>query len=181
MTSVLSQQAVQQPGKHTDVLAQIESRLAKNRAFYASIRDANEEIAEALPSKQLKQGGEAMPSRQLKQEGEAMPSRQLKQGGEALPSKQLKQGGEASVRPVSLNYLTVDTDFPSFLWLLGPERPPVEAARGGRHPRYFKRYKENHGIDLKASPRACREDLTRCEDSPWCKRVFCIGTPRYFC
>jgi hypothetical protein len=110
MTSVLSQQAVQHPGMHTDVLAQIESRLAKNRAFYASIRDANEEIAEALPSKQL------------------------------------KQRGEASVRPVSLDYLTVDTGFPSFLRLL-----------------------ENHGVDLEASPRACREDLTRCEeDSPRC-------------
>jgi len=59
LTSLLSQQAVQHPGKHTEVLAQIESRLTKNRAFYTTIRDANEEIAEAFLSKQLKQGGEA--------------------------------------------------------------------------------------------------------------------------
>jgi hypothetical protein len=55
LTSLLSQQAVQHPGKHADVLAQIESRLAKNRVFYYT----NEEIAEAFLSKQLKQGGEA--------------------------------------------------------------------------------------------------------------------------
>jgi hypothetical protein len=78
LTCLLSQQAVQHPGKHTDVLAQIESRLAKNRAFYAT----NEEIAEACLSKQS------------------------------------KQGREASVRLVSLNYLTAG--FLSFLWLLGP-------------------------------------------------------------
>ena len=59
LTSLLSQQAVQHPGKHTDALAQIESRLAEHRAFYGTIRDANEEIVEALLSKQLKQGGEA--------------------------------------------------------------------------------------------------------------------------
>lgn len=55
LTRLLSQQAVQHPGKHADVLAQIESRLAKNRVFYAT----NEEIAEAFLSKQLKQGGHA--------------------------------------------------------------------------------------------------------------------------
>src|SRR6266849_7017550 len=59
LTDLLSQQTVQHPGKHTDVLAQIESYLEKNRAFYATISDANEEIAEAFLSKQLKQGGEA--------------------------------------------------------------------------------------------------------------------------
>jgi hypothetical protein len=101
LTRLLSQQAVQHPGKHADVLAQIESRLEKNRAFYAT----NEEIAEACLSKES------------------------------------KQGGKASVRPVSLNYFTAG--FLSFLWLLGPGRPPLEAIRwcgkGGRHPRYFKR------------------------------------------
>ena len=56
LTSVLSQQAVQHPGEHTAALAQIESRLAENRAFYATIRDANEEIAEAFLSNQ---GGQA--------------------------------------------------------------------------------------------------------------------------
>ena len=59
LTSLLSQQAVQHPGKHTDALVQIESRLADHREFYGTIRDANEEIAEALLSKKLKQGGEA--------------------------------------------------------------------------------------------------------------------------
>ena len=59
LTSLLSQQAVQHPGKHADTLALIESRLVENRAFYATIRDANEEIVEAFLSKQLKQGGEA--------------------------------------------------------------------------------------------------------------------------
>src|ERR1700733_1730937 len=48
LTDVLSQQTVQHPGKHTDVLAQIESCLEKNRAIYATIRDANEELAEAF-------------------------------------------------------------------------------------------------------------------------------------
>ena len=57
LISLLSQQAVQHPGNHTDVLAQVESRLEKSRTFYATIRDANEEIAEAFLSKQLKQGG----------------------------------------------------------------------------------------------------------------------------
>lgn len=57
LTSLLSQQAVQHPGNHTEVLAQVESRLEKSRAFFATIRDANEEIAEAFLSKQLKQGG----------------------------------------------------------------------------------------------------------------------------
>jgi len=52
LTSLLSQQAVQHPGKHTDALAQIESRLTENRAFYGTITDANEEVAEAFPSKQ---------------------------------------------------------------------------------------------------------------------------------
>jgi hypothetical protein len=55
LTSLLSQQAVQHPGKHTDALAQIESRLTENRAFYGTITDANEEVAEAFLSKQ---GGE---------------------------------------------------------------------------------------------------------------------------
>ena len=87
LTRLLSQQAVQHPGKHADVLVQIELRLVKNRAFYAT----NEEIAEAHLSKQL------------------------------------KQGREASVRSVSLNYLTAD--FLSFLWLLCPGRPRLEAIR----------------------------------------------------
>jgi hypothetical protein len=52
LTSLLSQQAVPHPGKHSDYLAQIESRLAENRSFYATIRDANEEIAEAFLSNQ---------------------------------------------------------------------------------------------------------------------------------
>jgi hypothetical protein len=127
LTGLLSQQAVQHPGKHTDALAQIESRLAETRDFFAAIRDANEEIAEALLSRQL------------------------------------KQGGEASVRLVSLNYLTAG--FLDFLWLRGPGRPPLEAVcwygRGGRHPQYFKRNKENHSVGLEASPRASRKTLTR--------------------
>jgi hypothetical protein len=56
LTSVLSQQAVPHPGKHADALAQIESRLTENRAFYGTITDANEEVAESLLSKQ---GGDA--------------------------------------------------------------------------------------------------------------------------
>jgi hypothetical protein len=56
LTNLLSQQAVPHPGKHSEALAQIESRLAENRAFYATVRDANEEIAEAFMSNQ---GGEA--------------------------------------------------------------------------------------------------------------------------
>ena len=40
--------------------------------------------------------------------------------------------------------------------LLGPGRPPFETThlygRWGRRPWYFKLYKENHGVDLKASP-----------------------------
>jgi hypothetical protein len=100
LTSLLSQQAVQHPGKHTDVLVQIESRVVKNRAFYIT----NEEIAEAYLSKQS------------------------------------KQGGKASVRLLSLNYLTAG--FLNFLWLLGPGRSRLEAIRwygkGERHPRYFK-------------------------------------------
>jgi hypothetical protein len=91
MTSLLTQQAVQHPGKHADVLAQIESRLAKNRAFYSTVKDASEEIAEARPSKQL------------------------------------KEKEEASVRPVRLDYLTAG--LPSFLRLLGPGWPAVEADR----------------------------------------------------
>jgi hypothetical protein len=87
LISLLYQQAVQHPGKHVDVLAQIESRLETDRAFFAT----NEEVAEAYLSKQL------------------------------------KQEGEASVRPVSLNYSTAG--FLSFLWLLGPGRPPLEAIR----------------------------------------------------
>ena len=53
LTSLLSQQAVQHPGKHADVLIEIGSRLATYRAFFAT----NEEIAEAFLSKQLKQKG----------------------------------------------------------------------------------------------------------------------------
>lgn len=90
MISLLSQQAVQHPGKHADVLAQIESRLAKHRTFYASLRDANEETPEVPPSGQLKRG-------------------------------------DAPVQPVSLDYLIAG--FPSFLRLLDPGCPPVEAAR----------------------------------------------------
>ena len=52
LASLLSQQAVPHPGKHADALAQIESRLTENRAFYGIIMDANEEAAEALLSKQ---------------------------------------------------------------------------------------------------------------------------------
>ena len=52
LASLLSQQAVPHPGKHADALAQIESRLTENRAFYGTIMDANEEAAEALLSKQ---------------------------------------------------------------------------------------------------------------------------------
>ncbi len=59
LTSLLSQQAVQHLGKHTDTLVQIESRLVANRAFYATIRDAHEETVEISISKQLKQGGGA--------------------------------------------------------------------------------------------------------------------------
>ena len=59
LTSLLSQQAVRHPGEHTDVLTQIESRVEKNRAFYAAIRDTNEVVAEASQSGQLKQGGKA--------------------------------------------------------------------------------------------------------------------------
>ncbi|KAF8504334.1 hypothetical protein F5888DRAFT_1630810 [Russula emetica] len=57
LISLLSQQAVQHPGEHTDVLAQIESRLEKNRAFYST----NEEIAEAFLTRPLpvKQHGKA--------------------------------------------------------------------------------------------------------------------------
>lgn len=51
---ILSQQAVQHPGKHADVLVQMESRLAKNRAYYAT----NEEISETFISIQLKRGKE---------------------------------------------------------------------------------------------------------------------------
>jgi hypothetical protein len=103
LTSLLSQQAMAHPGKHTDDLAQIESRLAKNRAFYAT----NEEIAEVFLSKQPKQG----------------------------------PGGKASVWPVSSNHLRAG--FLSFLWLLGPGQPLLEAIRWyGKercYPRYFKR------------------------------------------
>ena len=56
LIGLLSQQATHHPGQHVDTLAQIESRLLQNRAFYWSIRDANEEIAEAFLSNH---GGEA--------------------------------------------------------------------------------------------------------------------------
>ncbi|KAI0288320.1 hypothetical protein BC826DRAFT_1039151 [Russula brevipes] len=59
LIGVLSQQAVQHPGKHIDTLAQIESRLASNRVFYATIADANEDIAEAFSSKN--RGGSGAP------------------------------------------------------------------------------------------------------------------------
>jgi hypothetical protein len=52
LISLLSEQAVPHPGKHADALAQIESRLTENRAFYGTIMDANEEAAEVLLSKQ---------------------------------------------------------------------------------------------------------------------------------
>ena len=52
LTSLLSEQAVPHPGKYADALAQIESRLTENRAFYGTIMDANEEAAEVLLSKQ---------------------------------------------------------------------------------------------------------------------------------
>ncbi|KAH9960632.1 hypothetical protein BC827DRAFT_1342739, partial [Russula dissimulans] len=56
LIGLLSQQAVPHPGQHADTLAQIESQLLQNRAFYYSIRDANEEFAEAFVSNY---GGEA--------------------------------------------------------------------------------------------------------------------------
>jgi hypothetical protein len=56
LIGLLSQQATQKPWKHADALADIESRLAPNRAFYAAIYDANEEIAKAFLSKH---GGES--------------------------------------------------------------------------------------------------------------------------
>jgi len=49
LIGLLSKQAVH-PGQHVDTLAQIESRLLQNRAFYWNIRDANEEVAEAFLS-----------------------------------------------------------------------------------------------------------------------------------
>ena len=55
LTTLLSQQTVEHPGKHTDALAQMESHLVRHLAFYAT----NEEIAEVFLSKQPKQGGEA--------------------------------------------------------------------------------------------------------------------------
>jgi hypothetical protein len=66
LINLLSQQAVQHPGKHAGDLAKIESLLAKDRAFYVT----NEEIAEVFLFNQS------------------------------------EQRGKASVRPVSLNYLT---------------------------------------------------------------------------
>jgi len=56
LIGLLSQQATQKPWKHADALAKIESRLAPNRAFYAAIYDASEEIAKAFLSKH---GGES--------------------------------------------------------------------------------------------------------------------------
>jgi len=53
---LLSRQATQHPWKHADALAQIESRLVSNRAFYATIHDADEEVAQAFSSKH---GGES--------------------------------------------------------------------------------------------------------------------------
>jgi hypothetical protein len=53
---LLSQQATQHPWKHANALAQIESRLVSNRAFYATIHDADEEVAQAFSSKH---GGDA--------------------------------------------------------------------------------------------------------------------------
>lgn len=57
LINLLSQQALLQPGNHAQVLANIESSLANNRAFFAT----NEEIAVAFLSnlKLLKQGGKA--------------------------------------------------------------------------------------------------------------------------
>lgn len=56
LMGLLSQQATQEPWKHADALANIESRLAPNRAFYAAIYDANEEVARTFLSKH---GGES--------------------------------------------------------------------------------------------------------------------------
>jgi hypothetical protein len=56
LIGLLSQQATQQPWKHADALAKIESRLAPDRAFYAAVNDANEEAARAFVSKN---GGES--------------------------------------------------------------------------------------------------------------------------
>jgi hypothetical protein len=56
LIGLLSQQATQQPWKHADALAKIESRLAPNRTFYAAIHDANEEIARTFLSNH---GGES--------------------------------------------------------------------------------------------------------------------------
>jgi hypothetical protein len=53
LINLLSWQAVEQPGNHTDVLAKLEPRLARNRAFYAT-----NEVAEVFLSKESKQGGE---------------------------------------------------------------------------------------------------------------------------
>jgi hypothetical protein len=140
LTSLLSQQAVQHPGKHTDALKQIESRLAENRAFFGTIMDANEEIAESFRS---------------------------------------NHGGEASVRLVGLNFLSA---LQAFLRLLGPGRQPLEAtgwcSGGGCHPGYYKRYKEKHGDDLKAS----REEHAgyKAENcSTWSKGVLCVEAPGY--
>ncbi|KAI9451851.1 hypothetical protein F5148DRAFT_531517 [Russula earlei] len=56
LIGLLSQQAVQQPSKHVEILAQLESQLSGNRAFYSSIRDEKEDIVEAFLSNH---GGEA--------------------------------------------------------------------------------------------------------------------------
>jgi hypothetical protein len=48
---LLSQQATQHPWQHADALAQIESRVVSNRGFYATLHDADEEVAKALSSK----------------------------------------------------------------------------------------------------------------------------------
>jgi hypothetical protein len=55
LTSLLSHQAVLILSSHTDTLARIESRLEKNRKFYASIHDSDEDNAIKFVSKN---GGE---------------------------------------------------------------------------------------------------------------------------
>jgi hypothetical protein len=76
---------------------------------------------------------------------------------EPLLPKQLKLGEDASVSSI---YLT--TGFLSFLWMLGPGRPALEATRWHdreRQPwyfKYFKHYKEDHS----EGPTGCENDST---------------------
>jgi hypothetical protein len=71
---------------------------------------------------------------------------------EPLLLKQSKLGRDASVSSI---YLT--TGFLSFLWMLGPGRPPLETTSWydrRRHPWYFKHYKEGHS----EGPTGCEND-----------------------